>query len=904
MNQLNNLPFKHIMTEKVSSLSKKICNAFFWTTKIWKISRAALCTTLLCWFWLGINDFSKRVKKAKGEVPTGLEIQNKIAINKSLANTYFTADSVYLWKFWWRTHDYIPFEDINPTLIQAAIWTEDKRFLSHDGLDKKALLWAVKAMISGNRRGGSTLTSQVIKTTYWRDTYEWKSEFLDIKIKEFLMAQELEESFSSKDEAKKFILESYLNNFSFDNHWSWIEGAAQRMFGKSQSELSLDEAAAVLSRAVSPAKVNYKWWASNAEIHAEAAKDAVLKDISFAIKEWSFESWYPTFTLSEKELSELQDRDTYSWSDGWTQNTYWDVNNTYFMERLKIEATKFWKNNMELETTINSKIHNDFVALLSELVNSMDKKLTPLTPAKNIEIWAITTDLEGRVVSYIWGRDKKNTKVFDRVQNDAETGSIIKSIILTLAIDEGLIWSMDDTFIDKKYTLNKNEFWMNKDRTPKNYSWSFSWARLTYKEWLIRSKNSMMAWLLKKWWLPFLKKVYKYFDDHWIKYKRKINWDIPSPQVILWAWWFEMSPEDIHLLYTTFYSDSTELSSLQYIKTYKNTITWDVEEISPRVFEGNILSKKAKDEVRKSLLEKGRRETSHHYSWWLHNVLIKTWTTWFANKYWMTIMAPEFHTTIMVWYDAQSINGDLVWGNNSYLWSSSRVFREFIWNLFTKGEESWWYDPKQKLFEESNWVVKPNKIIRKPDMLKLTDEVELLGDRLFASWEDPNDSFFQDSIPENTSPYASEIEESTVSLVDTPQKVINSIWNNTKAVDNISTFMNVIVEVNALNKWEYLAIFYTDSPWFWSTSLSMTYDENVIAHRLNKKWITVHEATNRWNKKKRMQLCSNEKATGVPLDIIRSPYVLYSKDNTWKLITKTHQDLSDFVNSIESQLKE
>jgi len=876
--------------ERIKSLAGSVRKALSNNAKLIKRVSWSVSALLLAWWISGYITLSSRASTLSKDLPLWKEIQEHIKKDRSHANSYYTADSLYLWKFGWRTHKYVPFDEINPALIQAAVWTEDKRFFSHDWVDKIALLAATKSLLSWEKRGWSTLTSQLIKILYWREKTSWKKEFFDVKMKEFLMAQSLEDSFSSKEEAKKFILEWYLNNFHFDNHWSWIEWASQRMFWKSQSELTLDEAAAILSRAVSPSKVNYNWSSKDAKMIAENAKDVVLKDIYNASLEWAFDDRYPNFSLSSESLKQLQEAKTYQEQNGENTNTYWDVNNTFYMKRLIKEAKKYSDANLSIITTLNSEIHNDMIDIVWSLVKRMDQRITPLTSAWKIEVASITTDKEWNVLSYIWWRDKNDTKVFDRVQNDVETWSIIKSLIIWLAIDERVISSINETFIDKKYVLQKNEFGMNNNRTPKNYSWKYSWKKMTFKEGLVLSKNSMMAYLLNKWGKDFLLKIYKYFDDHGITYSKTVTWWVPSPQVILGAGWFEMSPEDIHLLYTTFYDDTTEISWLNFIEKYEDVVSWEKKIATPRIYEWSVLNKKARNQVKTALLEKWRRETSHHFSWGLSDIMIKTWTTWYANKFWMTIITPNIHTTLMLGFDQEYIDGERVGSNNSYYWSSSRVLREFLWDFLDVWIDHWWYDSDTS---SESW--KDKRIKRSPDILPVLNEAEWLKDYLLWVWEQENEEV--DTLSGNENDTAS-IRESIPLLDDLQYKVIG---NDDSPANNIQSLMSLISDL-----WEQpigtkIALLFTPQEKFGIWSLSHNFIENKASYLIAEEWVETYAIVQRWDKEKRLSLAENSSIENIP-DAITSPTYLYlEKWEDGSILSLSENDIKNFVNIIKSQ---
>jgi 1A family penicillin-binding protein len=138
----------------------------------------------------------------------------------------------------------IEFASMPDTVKFATISLEDKSFYSHPGFDVKGLLNAVLSNItrSGGGRGGSTITQQFVKNSILTSERS-----LSRKIKELILAIELEFKFS-KDE----ILAMYLNEIPYGSNAYGVEAASQTFFGKHASELTLDESALLASLPQAP----------------------------------------------------------------------------------------------------------------------------------------------------------------------------------------------------------------------------------------------------------------------------------------------------------------------------------------------------------------------------------------------------------------------------------------------------------------------------------------------------------------------------------------------------------------------------------------------------------------------------------------------------------------------------
>ncbi|MDF2951562.1 MAG: hypothetical protein K0S18_1145, partial [Anaerocolumna sp.] len=131
---------------------------------------------------------------------------------------------------------YLEFSEIPNQAKQAMIAIEDKKFLSHEGVDGLAIIRAVIALVKndGNiTQGASTITQQLARNLFLSNEVSWER-----KLKEMFIAIELEKKYN-----KELIMEFYLNNIYFANGYYGIEAASMGYFNKSVREISLSEIA-------------------------------------------------------------------------------------------------------------------------------------------------------------------------------------------------------------------------------------------------------------------------------------------------------------------------------------------------------------------------------------------------------------------------------------------------------------------------------------------------------------------------------------------------------------------------------------------------------------------------------------------------------------------------------------
>jgi penicillin-binding protein 1A len=127
--------------------------------------------------------------------------------------------------------------DLPPSLPQAVIATEDRRFYSHFGLDPIGMaraLW-VDLRAGSVVQGGSTITQQLAKNVFLTPERS-----IMRKLQEAVLAIWLEQHYT-KDQ----LLAAYLNRVYFGAGAYGVDAAARRYFGKSARDLDVFQSALI-----------------------------------------------------------------------------------------------------------------------------------------------------------------------------------------------------------------------------------------------------------------------------------------------------------------------------------------------------------------------------------------------------------------------------------------------------------------------------------------------------------------------------------------------------------------------------------------------------------------------------------------------------------------------------------
>ncbi len=191
------------------------------------------------------------------KIPSFEELENP---NTNLATSLISEDGKVLTTYHIENRTFVTFEELPQSLIDAAVATEDARFYKHSGIDMRSLARVgVKTLLMRNssQGGGSTISQQLAKTLFPRDTEYGKFpgakylHMIGIKLKEWITAVKLERNYT-KDE----IMTMYMNAVFFGSNAYGINTAARTFFDKTPSELSVEESACLVGMVNKPTRYN------------------------------------------------------------------------------------------------------------------------------------------------------------------------------------------------------------------------------------------------------------------------------------------------------------------------------------------------------------------------------------------------------------------------------------------------------------------------------------------------------------------------------------------------------------------------------------------------------------------------------------------------------------------------
>ncbi len=166
--------------------------------------------------------------------------------NPSLSTRVYSSDGALSGEFFIERRVVVPLSRMPDHLIQAFLSAEDAKFFEHEGLDFSSIFRAMYKNLKAGKitQGASTITQQVAKNFFLSSEKKYSR-----KIREAVMAYQIEKSFS-KDE----ILHLYLNQIYFGNGAYGVQAASETYYGKDVNELTIAESALLAGLPKAPSR--------------------------------------------------------------------------------------------------------------------------------------------------------------------------------------------------------------------------------------------------------------------------------------------------------------------------------------------------------------------------------------------------------------------------------------------------------------------------------------------------------------------------------------------------------------------------------------------------------------------------------------------------------------------------
>ena len=218
----------------MSKTKKKKKHRLFWHFFRIQLVLLVLVLTAAAYYFYG--GYGKQVEELKQEAVRLVRQSDVDTFKANQTSIVYASDgSVISTLKGEKDSYYVSIEEMPVDAVTAIVSIEDKKFFRHHGIDYRALLRAVKAMVQNGevKQGGSTITMQLARNIFLSQEKTWQR-----KVEEMYIATELENKYS-KDQN----LEFYLNNIYFGNGYYGIQSAARGYFDRDVESLSLSQIA-------------------------------------------------------------------------------------------------------------------------------------------------------------------------------------------------------------------------------------------------------------------------------------------------------------------------------------------------------------------------------------------------------------------------------------------------------------------------------------------------------------------------------------------------------------------------------------------------------------------------------------------------------------------------------------
>ena len=410
-------------------------------------------------FTPGIGD----LRKAKSEV----------------ASVLLASDGTVLAEYKRINRQWVPLDKIAPSVVNALIATEDRRFYDHHGIDFRRTVGAVFSTLSGELQGGSTITQQLARNLYPEEIGRAAS--ITRKLKEAITAIKIESVYSKNE-----ILETYLNTVPFLYNAFGIEMAARTYFDKSADQLDVLESATLIGMLKGTSYYNPVLQPERAKqrrnlVLAQMAKNgkldsAKLDALTRRPLQLDFERQTEPLGPSPHVAQHLR-----KWLIAWADRRGYNIQSDGLRLRTTIDA--------QLQKLANQAVTRQLVQL-QKLANGRRKKDQD-SPVLQAGFLALDPR-NGAVRAWVGSRDFAQEQ-FDHVsQARRQPGSTFKPFVYGAAFMQGL--SPLDTFIDQPVAIASQggAVWTPSDATPP------SGQPTTLRDGLVYSKNTITAQLMQK----------------------------------------------------------------------------------------------------------------------------------------------------------------------------------------------------------------------------------------------------------------------------------------------------------------------------------------------------------------------------------------------------------------------
>lgn len=327
----------------------------------------------------------------------------------------YSADGKVIATLFRENRTWVPLQNTSPWMAKAVLAIEDSRFYHHRGIDPIGVFRAVlAAQQSGDRQGASTITMQLA-----RNVFLTNQQSMERKIKEAMLAIEIEKSFT-KDE----ILEMYLNQIYLGSGAYGVQAASSLYFNKSVKNLTATEAAILAGIPQYPNRFSPL-------IDEEACRERAQEVLGRML-----EKEYLTKAEHDKALVELSKKRFHNKNRQEFQVLEVPYFTTYVIKQLykRFDEDTLYRGGFKIYTTVDLGMQARAEKVLRELV-SRDREYLNVHSGSLVCVENKTGYIKAMVGGLKWTKKNQFNRAF---QARRQPGSSFKPFVYATALEYGL----------------------------------------------------------------------------------------------------------------------------------------------------------------------------------------------------------------------------------------------------------------------------------------------------------------------------------------------------------------------------------------------------------------------------------------------------------------------------------
>ncbi len=576
----------------------------------------------------------------------------------------------------------VTLDRVAPPVLWAIISSEDDSFFRHYGFDTLALLKATyEEFLGGGGRGGSTLTTQVVKNTLLTDIADERS--LERKIKEMMLAVELERRLTKSE-----ILQQYLNVVYWGKNFYGIHAAAQAYFNKDPLELTLAEGL-YLARLLPAPEPNYEDFSATRQamknVLANMVEHGVVSQAA-ADRAWQQPleptGWQVRYDaagnmIGQPERTEVQPRVSTTVAS--------EFGNVAFAVRNEVQelfpGQLFNAGGLRIYTTIDSQAQ--------EAANRVAQNENGYVP-EGAQMALVSIDPKtGGILAMVGGRldTAQGGDTFNRATSaQRQPGSSFKPIVVATALEQGG-YTQATLLSDLKTTFEAPE---QTSYTPRNHDDTFDGIK-TLRSHLDRSRN-----------IPMVKLAEAVTPQAVATRAAQLGYDVlPVPAIALGS--FEVTPENHAAALAAFANGGvyTEPHLIKRVTDAEGNVLYEAEPLRTKVWSettaylmldllrGNVTDRDPYGLSNRAVIE-GR---------WVGG---KTGTTNDERDIWFVGLTPEAVSAVWIGYDnSRSLpetapGGEVINSSRQPIW----VWKQFAEEALAGKASQAWTTPPAIMFQK------------------------------------------------------------------------------------------------------------------------------------------------------------------------------------------------------------